>query len=55
MLAEILNRLGIAVAIKKVGGGYYMFGSKKIYCKITNGKLVVRVGGGFMGIEDFII
>lgn len=31
-----------------------MFGTKKIYCKIMNGKLVVRVGGGFMGIEDFI-
>lgn len=32
-----------------------MFGTRKIYCKIINSKLVVRVGGGFMGIEDFIL
>lgn len=32
-----------------------MFGSKKIFCKIINGKLVVRVGGGYMGIEEFIM
>lgn len=32
-----------------------MFGTKKIYCKIINGKLVVRVGGGYMGIEEFIM
>lgn len=31
-----------------------MFGSKKIFCKIINGKLVVRVGGGFMAIDDFM-
>ena len=31
-----------------------MFGNKKIYCKIINGKLVVRDGGGYMGIEEFI-
>lgn len=54
MLAELLNRLGIPVPIKRLGGGYYMFGTKKIYCKIINGKLVVRVGGGYMGIEEFI-
>jgi hypothetical protein len=38
-----------------MGGGYYMFGTKKIYCKIINGKLVVRVGGGYCGIEEFIV
>lgn len=54
MLAEILNRLGINLPIKRLGGGYYMFGTKKIFCKIINGKLVVRVGGGYMGIEEFI-
>jgi len=55
MLAEILARLGIPVPMSKIGGGYYMFGSKKIFCKIINGKLVVRVGGGYMGIEEFIM
>ena len=31
-----------------------MFGTKKIYAKIMNGKLVIRVGGGYMNIEEFI-
>lgn len=39
---------------KRLGGGYYTLGSKKIYCKILNSRLVVRVGGGYMQIEDFL-
>jgi TfoX/Sxy family transcriptional regulator of competence genes len=42
------------VPIKRLGNGYYLFGSKKIFAKIMNGKLVIRVGGGFMVIEEFI-
>jgi hypothetical protein len=36
----------------KAGNEYraYMFGTKKIQAKITNDKLVVKVGGGFMVI-----
>jgi hypothetical protein len=54
MLSDVLARLGLNLPINRLGGGYYMFGTKKIYCKIINGKLVVRVGGGYMGIEEFI-
>ena len=31
-----------------------MFGTKKILAKIINGKLVIRVGGGYMSAEEFI-
>lgn len=55
ILFEMLANLGIPVNMSRLGGGYYMFGSKKIFCKIINGKLVVRVGGGYMGIEEFIM
>lgn len=55
MFGQFLNKLGISILIKKLGGGYYLFGTKKIFCKISNGKLVVRVGGGYMGIEEFIM
>ena len=35
--------------------GVYRFGSKRVYIKAEKGgKIVVRVGGGFMGIEEFI-
>ena len=52
--AEVLVRRGWQVPAKRLGGGYYTMGSKKIYCKIRNGKLVVRVGGGYMQMEDFL-
>ena len=54
LLGELLNRMGGDFPIIRLGSGYYMFGTKKIYCKIINGKLVVRVGGGYMAMEEFI-
>ena len=54
MLAEFIDIAGCPVPIKRLGGGYYYFGTKKIFAKIMNGKLVIRVGGGYMSIEEFI-
>jgi hypothetical protein len=55
LVAFYLTKTGMTeLRIERLGGGYYMFGTKKIYCKIINGKLVVRVGGGYMGMEEFI-
>lgn len=54
MLGQYINRSGCPVPIKKLGDGYYLFGTRKIYAKILNGKLVIRVGGGYMVIEEFI-
>ena len=35
--------------------GVYRFGSKRVYIKIEKGeKIMVRVGGGYMSIDDFI-
>ena len=35
--------------------GVYQFGQKRVYIKIWKGnQLVVRVGGGYMLIQDFI-
>jgi len=35
--------------------GVYRFGQKRVYLKVEKGnKILVRVGGGFMGIEEFI-
>jgi hypothetical protein len=52
MLAEYM--LGCRVPIRKLYESFYLFGSKKIFAKILNGKLVIRVGGGYMIIEEFI-
>lgn len=54
LLAQFINLANCPVPIKRLGGGFYLFGLKKIYAKILNGKLVIRVGGGYMIIEEFI-
>ena len=41
------------IIIQKLAPNNYIFGTKKIYAKVTNGVLLIRVGGGFMGIENF--
>lgn len=54
MLQRYINEQGVDLPITRLGNQFYMFGTKKIYAKIINDKLVVRVGGGFMGIDEFI-
>lgn len=54
LLAKYINMSQCPVPIKRIGNGYYLFGTKKIFAKIMNGKLVIRVGGGYMVIEEFI-
>ena len=54
MLYGYIQQANCPVPIRKLGNQFYLFGTKKIYAKIMNGKLVIRVGGGFMIIEEFI-
>ena len=36
-----------------MGDGYYLFGTRKIFAKVLNSRLVVRVGGGYMSFTEF--
>jgi Growth-Arrest-Specific Protein 2 Domain len=36
------------------GEGVYMFGTKRVYIRVENNKIVVRVGGGYLSIDEFI-
>jgi len=42
------------VPVQKLSTGVFMFGTKKITLKLLNGKLLIRVGGGYMSAEEFI-
>jgi len=42
------------VPVRRLGDGFYLFGTRKIFAKVLNNKLVVRVGGGFMSFTEFI-
>jgi len=54
MFADYMNKLNIEVDLKKIERGQYIFGSKKIMAKIKNGNLIIRVGGGYMMIDEFL-
>jgi hypothetical protein len=54
MMAKYLNNCPHYVPVKRLGEGQYMYGSKKIFAKVMNGKLVIRVGGGYMLIDEFL-
>lgn len=54
LIAQYINGFDLDVPLVRLGDGQYMFGSRKIYAKIMNDKLVVRVGGGYMRIDEFL-
>ena len=55
MFAAAINQSAYQqLKIVRLEQGKYMFGSKKIMAKIINNKLVIRVGGGYMSVEEFI-
>ena len=54
LLAKYINSMEVAVPVRRLGEGFYLFGTRKIYAKVLNNKLVVRVGGGFMSFTEFI-
>lgn len=45
----------IKIMFLRESEGVYRFGQKRVYIKVEKGdQLLVRVGGGFMHIDDFV-
>ena len=54
LFGQAIMRHNCAVQIERLASGKYRFGSRNIIAKIINGKLVIRVGGGYMSVDEFI-
>lgn len=54
LIAKYFNALKNPLPVKRLGDGNYVFGTRKIFVKLLQNGLVVRVGGGFMSIEEFL-
>lgn len=54
LIEEQLRSLGVDVQYERFGPGKYMFGSRKVFCKVYNNRLMVRVGGGYIPFEEFV-
>ncbi|EAR93070.1 growth-arrest-specific protein 2 domain protein (macronuclear) [Tetrahymena thermophila SB210] len=53
-LCEFLSNNVTPIKFVRIDEGLYNFGTKRIIVKLLKGKLVCRVGGGFMVIEEFL-
>ena len=55
-LSEYLNSLDdpIPIPFTRENEGVYLFGTKRIFLKLENCKVRIRVGGGYTNIEEFI-
>ena len=57
-LADFLNNFEdkgkLQVMFIRLQPGIYSFGSKKVCVKVDNGKINIRVGGGYMRITEFL-
>lgn len=58
-LSKFINkypeRKNMNIMFLRESEGVYQFGQKRVYIKVEAGnKLLVRVGGGFIGIDEFI-
>lgn len=49
------ERKKMGIMFLRESEGVYQFGSKRVYVKVEKGgKILVRVGGGYMNIQEFI-
>jgi len=53
-MANALNSCEFFVPTSRTGDGQYLFGTQKITVKVMDGKLVVKSGGSFMLINEFL-
>ena len=57
-LAEYINnypdRQKLKIMFMRESEGVYEFGSKRVYVKVEKDKINVRVGGGYLSIDEFL-
>ena len=57
-LADFINnypdRNQVKIMFLRESAGVYEFGTKRVEVRLAKGKLTVRVGGGYMSIDEFL-
>jgi hypothetical protein len=57
-LAEYINnypdRTKLKIMFMRESEGVYEFGSKRVWVKVDKDKINVRVGGGYLSIDEFL-
>ena len=57
-LAEFVNeypdRQKLKIMFLRESTGVYEFGTKRVEVRVQKGKILIRVGGGYMNIDEFL-
>ena len=57
-LAEFINnypeRSKLKIMFMRESEGVYQFGSKRVYVRVDKDKINIRVGGGYLSIDEFL-
>lgn len=57
-LAEYINnypdRTKLKIMFMRESSGIYQFGSRKIYVRVEKDRIIIRVGGGYLTIDEFL-
>ena len=57
-LAEFINnypeRAQLKIMFMRESEGVYQFGTKRVYVKVDKDKIHIRVGGGYLSIDEFL-
>jgi hypothetical protein len=57
-LAEYINnfpdRQKLKIMFMRESDGVYVFGTKKVHVRVDKDKINVRVGGGYLSIDEFL-
>ena len=57
-LAEYINnypeRAKLKIMFMRESEGIYQFGTKRVYVRVDHEKINIRVGGGFLSIDEFL-
>ena len=57
-LAEYINnypeRSKLKIMFMRESAGIYQFGTRRIYVRVDKDKINIRVGGGFLSIDEFL-
>jgi len=57
-LAEYINnypdRKKLKIMFMRESEGVYEFGTRRVMVKVERGKILVKVGGGFLSVDEFL-
>ena len=56
-LADYINRLDhqkMKIMFMRESAGVYEFGQKRVLVRVERGKIQIKVGGGYLSIDEFL-